>query len=444
MITFLKEVFKKGELRRKVVFTLGMLFVFRLGAAITIPYINADAITSSATSSGIFGIMNMLGGGTLERFSLFSLGVSPYITASIIIELLSMDVIPTLAQWQKEGNTGKKKKDKVTRYLTLVLAAIQGGSLTYAFDKGYGILTTSKPWVYVYVVLVMAAGSMFAMWIGDRITIKGVGNGTSLLIFTGIVANLPNQFITTYDTMVSYKTTYTAVTSILWYALFVVAYLIIMIFVVYTEGAVRKIPIFYATNTKTIMHTKENTHMPIKINSSSVIPVIFASSLMMAPSVIAAFVDSNASDAYWLKIFSTSEMYDMGSWSMPWGLLIYIVLTVVFTFFYANLQIDPQQMAENFQKNGSYIPGVKPGIETERYIRRVLNRVTAIGALALVIIASLPSILTLSGVFGGDNSLVLGGTGMIIVVGVCLELNNQIDGLLAGKSFDEVVASGGH
>ena len=197
MITFLKEVFKKGELRRKVVFTLGMLFVFRLGAAITIPYINADAITSSATSSGIFGIMNMLGGGTLERFSLFSLGVSPYITASIIIELLSMDVIPTLAQWQKEGNTGKKKKDKVTRYLTLVLAAIQGGSLTYAFDKGYGILTTSKPWVYVYVVLVMAAGSMFAMWIGDRITIKGVGNGTSLLIFTGIVANLPNQFITT-------------------------------------------------------------------------------------------------------------------------------------------------------------------------------------------------------------------------------------------------------
>lgn len=256
--------------------------MFRLGAAVTIPYINADAITSSATSSGIFGIMNMLGGGTLERFSLFSLGVSPYITASIIIELLSMDVIPTLAQWQKEGNTGKKKKDKVTRYLTLVLAAIQGGSLTYAFDKGYGILTSSKPWVYVYVVVVMAAGSMFAMWIGDRITIKGVGNGTSLLIFTGIVANLPNQFITTYDTMVSYKTTYSAVTSILWYALFVVAYLAIMIFVVYTEGAVRKIPIFYATNTKTIMHTKENTHMPIKINSSSVIPVIFAASVLAA------------------------------------------------------------------------------------------------------------------------------------------------------------------
>jgi preprotein translocase subunit SecY len=292
LITFLKEVFKKGELRRKVVFTLGMLFVFRLGAAITIPYINADAISQSATSSGIFGIMNMLGGGTLERFSLFSLGVSPYITASIIIELLSMDVIPTLARWQKEGNVGKKKKDKVTRYLTLFLAAIQGGSLTYAFDKGYGILTSSKPWIYVYVVVVMAAGSMFAMWIGDRITIKGVGNGTSLLIFTGIVANLPNQFITTYDTMVSYKTTYTAVTSILWYILFVLAYLAIMIFVVYSEGAVRKIPIFYATNTMTVMHTKEDTHMPIKINSSSVIPVIFAASVLAAPRTIISFMSS--------------------------------------------------------------------------------------------------------------------------------------------------------
>jgi preprotein translocase subunit SecY len=182
--------------------------------------------------------------------------------------------------------------------------------------------------------------------------------------------------------------------------------------------------------------------LPIKINRAGVIPVIFASSIMMAPSVIAAFIDSNSTNAEWLKIFSTSEMYNMGDWSMPWGLIIYVVLTIAFTFFYANLQIDPAQIAENFQKNGSYIPGVKPGIETQRYVFKVLNRVTVIGALALAIIAALPSILTLSGVFQ-DNSLVLGGTGMIIVVGVCLELNNQIDGLLAGKSFEEVVASGG-
>ena len=267
MLNFFKNVFKKGELRRRIIFTLGMLFVFRLGAAITIPSINADAITASAANSGILGIMNMLGGGMLERFSIFSLGISPYITASIIIELLSMDVIPVLAQWQKEGNTGKKKKDRVTRYVTLVLAAIQGGSLTYAFDKMYGILDSSSLLSYAYVVIVMMAGSMLAMWIGDQITQKGVGNGTSLLIFTGIVANLPANFITTFNNLVSFSEgTQTMIFGILWYALFVIVYLAIVIFVVFNEGAVRKIPIMYATNSNPTMRTKDTTHMPIKIN----------------------------------------------------------------------------------------------------------------------------------------------------------------------------------
>ena len=282
---------------------------------------------------------------------------------------------------------------------------------------------------YLYIIIVMLAGTMIVMWLGDQISVKGIGNGISMIIFAGIVCSLPNQFahaFTTYISTTAGSPENLVIAGVFKFILYVLAYIVIIAFVTFVELMARA------------------SFLPIKINSAGVIPVIFASSLMMAPSVIAAFVDNNSTDAAWLKIFSTSEMYDMGSWSMPWGLLIYIVLTVAFTFFYANLQIDPQQMAENFQKNGSYIPGVKPGIETERYIRRVLNRVTAIGALALVIIASLPSILTLSGVFGGDNSLVLGGTGMIIVVGVCLELNNQIDGLLAGKSFDEVVASGGH
>lgn len=426
MITFLKEVFKKGELRRKVVFTLGMLFVFRLGAAITIPYINADAISQSATSSGIFGIMNMLGGGTLERFSLFSLGVSPYITASIIIELLSMDVIPTLARWQKEGNVGKKKKDKVTRYLTLFLAAIQGGSLTYAFDKGYGILTSSKPWIYVYVVVVMAAGSMFAMWIGDRITIKGVGNGTSLLIFTGIVANLPNQFITTYDTMVSYKTTYTAVTSILWYILFVLAYLAIMIFVVYSEGAVRKIPIFYATNTMTVMHTKEDTHIPIKINSSSVIPVIFAASVLAAPRTIISFMSSTK---------TTQMIDDILNYQKPVGFILYVLMIVFFTFFYCNLQIDAKKISEDLKKSGAAIPDIRPGTDTKKYIGTVLNRITVVGALFLTIIAAIPIIVPVVWTATSSNALSLGGTGLIIVAGVALETIRQIRSILTRKEY---------
>ena len=240
MLNFFKNVFKKGELRRRIIFTLGMLFVFRLGAAITIPSINADALTAGATNTGILGIMNMLGGGMLERFSIFSLGVSPYITASIIIELLSMDVIPVLAQWQKEGNTGKKKKDKVTRYVTLILAAVQGGSLTYAYDNMYNILNSSSVWTYAYVIVVMMAGSMLAMWIGDQITQKGIGNGTSLLIFTGIVSSLPANFISTFNSLVAFdKGTQTMVLGILWYVLFVIVYLAIIIFVVFNEGAVR-------------------------------------------------------------------------------------------------------------------------------------------------------------------------------------------------------------
>ena len=314
MLNFFKEVFKKGELRRKVVFTLGILFVFRLGAGIVIPYIDTSAITSAATSSGIFGIMNMLGGGTLEKFSLFSLGVSPYITSSIIIELLSMDVVPALTQWNKEGNTGKKKKDKVTRVLTLALAIIQGGSLTYAFDKGYSILASSSIWTYVYVVVVMAAGSMFTMWLGDQITIKGVGNGTSLLIFTGIVANLPNSFISSFKSMVTFGSTYKTATSLAWYILFVLVYLAIVVFVVFEEGAIRKIPIIYATNTQTVMHTKESTNLPIKINSSSVIPVIFAASVLAAPRTIISFMKST----------STTQMIDnILNYQKPIGFVLY-------------------------------------------------------------------------------------------------------------------------
>ena len=221
MLDFFKQIFKKGELRRRIIFTLGMLFVFRLGAAVTIPGINGDALTAGVSSAGILGIINMLGGGMLERFSIFALGVSPYITASIIIELLSMDVIPVLTEWTKEGNTGKKKKDRVTRYLALVLTGIQGGSLTYAFDKSYGILTSSSIWNYAYVIIIMMAGTSLAMWIGDQITNKGVGNGTSLIIFTGIISSLPTSFITTFNSLVNFdKGTTAGMLGLLSYVLF--------------------------------------------------------------------------------------------------------------------------------------------------------------------------------------------------------------------------------
>lgn len=426
MLNFFKEVFKKGELRRKVVFTLGILFVFRLGAGIVIPYIDTSAITSAATSSGIFGIMNMLGGGTLEKFSLFSLGVSPYITSSIIIELLSMDVVPALTQWNKEGNTGKKKKDKVTRVLTLALAIIQGGSLTYAFDKGYSILASSSIWTYVYVVIVMAAGSMFTMWLGDQITIKGVGNGTSLLIFTGIVANLPNSFISSFKSMVTFGSAYKTATSLAWYILFVIVYLAIVVFVVFEEGAIRKIPIIYATNTQTVMHTKESTNLPIKINSSSVIPVIFAASVLAAPRTIISFMKST----------STTQMIDnILNYQKPIGFVLYIVMIILFTFFYSNLQIDAKKISEDLKKSGGAIPGVRTGDDTKKYIGTVLNRVTVVGSLFLAIIASIPIIAPEIWKMTSNNALSLGGTGLIIVTGVALETVRAIKSMLTRREY---------
>ncbi len=426
MLNFFKEVFKKGELRRKVVFTLGILFVFRLGAGIVIPYIDTSAITSAATSSGIFGIMNMLGGGTLEKFSLFSLGVSPYITSSIIIELLSMDVVPALTQWNKEGNTGKKKKDKVTRVLTLALAIIQGGSLTYAFDKGYSILASSSIWTYVYVVVVMAAGSMFTMWLGDQITIKGVGNGTSLLIFTGIVANLPNSFISSFKSMVTFGSTYKTATSLAWYILFVLVYLAIVVFVVFEEGAIRKIPIIYATNTQTVMHTKESTNLPIKINSSSVIPVIFAASVLAAPRTIISFMKST----------STTQMIDnILNYQKPIGFVLYIIMIILFTFFYSNLQIDAKKISEDLKKSGGAIPGVRTGDDTKKYIGTVLNRVTVVGSLFLAIIASIPIIAPEIWKMTSNNALSLGGTGLIIVTGVALETVRAIKSMLTRREY---------
>ena len=427
MLNFFKNVFKKGELRRRIIFTLGMLFVFRLGAAITIPLINADAIAASAANSGILGIMNMLGGGMLERFSIFSLGISPYITASIIIELLSMDVIPVLAQWQKEGNTGKKKKDRVTRYVTLVLAAIQGGSLTYAFDNMYGILGSSSLWNYAYVVLVMIAGSMLAMWMGDQITQKGVGNGTSLLIFTGIVASLPTNFITTFNNLVSFdKGTQTMILGILWYALFVIVYLAIVIFVVFNEGAVRKIPIMYATNSNPTMRTKDTTHMPIKINSSGVLPVIFAASVLAAPRTVISFMDSNN---------ITRTIDTILNYQEPFGFCLYLLMIVLFAFFYSNLQIDAHKISNDLKKNGGSIPGVRTGLDTEKFISTVLNRVTVVGSIFLVIVAAIPIITPVIWSQTSNAALTLGGTGLIIITGVALETTRQIRTLITRKEY---------
>lgn len=450
------SILKNKEIMNRIFFTIMILFVFRIGAQITVPGVTITGDLSNYLSdNNALALMNLLGGGTLQTFSIFALGVSPYITAQIIIQLLSTDVLPALVELKRQGQYGRKKIDMATRYLTLLLGAVQAYGIIRTMQSGvfgdyiqFTLLDNlgSLEWIgYVYIVVVMMAGSMLVMWLGDQISVKGIGNGISIIIFAGIVSSLPTQLVTAFDRWVAGAWgTGNELGGIFQFLLYVFVYLLIIAFVVFIELAKRKIPVQHAGKSGgQTQSMAKASFLPIKLNPAGVIPVIFASSILMAPSVIVAFIDSDLATGSWLNIFSISQMYLMpGNWYMPWGLLIYIVLILFFTFFYANITINPQQLAENFRKNGSYIPGIRPGNETERYVRKVLNRVTVIGALALTFIAVLPPALTLSGVFGTDTSLALGGTGLIIVVGVCLEVNNQIDGLLAGKSFDEVVAGG--
>ena len=450
----LASILKNKEIMGRIVFTIMILLIFRIGAQIPVPGAtipDTSALNTYLSGNNALSIMNLLGGGTLQSFSIFALGVSPYITAQIIVQLLSTDVLPALTDLKRQGQYGRKKMELATRYLTLLLGAVQAYGIIKTMENSEFVefATGDTAWLsYVYVVIVLLAGSMLVMWLGDQISTKGIGNGISMIIFAGIVSSLPGQMATAFTTWVSQgfatEMDSAAVAGVFKFLLYVLAYLLIIAFVTFVELAKRKIPVQHSGKGggQTASMAKAS-FLPIKINSAGVIPVIFASSILTAPSVIAAFI-GDGKEPEWLGIFNMTTMYKMtDNWSMPWGLIIYLVLTVAFTFFYANLQINPEQMAENFQKNGSYIPGIRPGIETERYVRKVLNRVTVLGAISLCIIAAIPPVLTLTGVFGGNQSLALGGTGMIIVVGVALELNSQIDGLLAGKSFDEVVASGG-
>jgi preprotein translocase subunit SecY len=440
----LAAIAKNKDVVNRIFFTIMILLVFRIGAAITVPGVTLSSdLTNAMNSSNALSLMNLLGGGALQNFSIFALGVSPYITSQIIVELLSMDVLPALSELRKQGETGRHKIEMATRYLTIMLGAVQAyGIIKMMESSKYVTLASTDAMTYTYLVIIMLAGGMLVVWLGDQITVKGVGNGISVIIFAGIVVSLPNQIATAYQkwiTMNQGRDAQYLLTGVLQFVVYLLCFVAIIAFVVFIETSVRKIPVQQAgrgSNAK----MSSASFLPIKLNSGGVIPVIFASSILMAPSVIASFISTNAANASWLKIFSISESYQMPgangtTWPMPWGLLIYLVLIIAFAFFYSEMQINPQQLAENFQKNGSYIPGIRPGNETERYITKVLNRVTFMGAMALAFIAALPVILTLSGVFGTDSSLAFGGTGLIIVVGVAIELNNQIDGLLAGKSY---------
>lgn len=447
-------VFKNKEIVNRIFFTIMMLLILRIGAAITVPGVSTTSDLDEALSgANAIALMDLLGGGALSNFSIFALGVSPYITAQIIIQLLSKDVLPALTELTRQGQYGRKKIEMATRYLTLLLGAVQAYGIIMTMENSEYITINLETnfWTYAYIITILLGGAMLVMWIGDQITVKGLGNGISVVIFAGIVRSLPVQISSAYSMWISNSQGHGAnevIKGSLQFSAYVIALILIVAFVTFIELAKRKIPVQHSGKSggQTASMSRAS-FLPIKLNSAGVIPVIFASSIMLAPSVIASFFTDDLS-ANWLNIFSYSSMtqmpwFDGSTWGMPWGLLIYITLIILFTFFYSSIQISPETLAENFRKNGSYIPGIRPGNETERYVKKVVNRVTCIGALALTFIAALPVVLTLSGIFGSNSSLAIGGTGLIIAVGVSIEIKNQISGLLAGKTFDEVQATAG-
>ena len=422
------DMFKNKDIRNRIFFTLAMLFVFRFGSAITVPGVDVTELIKGMQDNSLFAMINMLGGGGLEQLSIFAMGVGPYITASIIIQLLSMDVIPALTELAKGGATGKKQIDRYTRYLAVVLSFFQASTLVYSFSTQYTtLLVNGSGWASIlYVATLLTAGSMFILWIGDRISMKGIGNGVSMIIAAGIIARLPYQFTTAWQTLVDPSNSSATFNGILTYGLYIVSYLLIIVFVVFMQTAERKIPIQYTSSTVTT-RKKDMTYLPLKINSASVIPVIFASAILAAPLQICKMVWPAAG---WVK---TMETY-MGM-QTPISLVIYVILIFLFTFFYTKLQVDPEKIAENLGKSGTYIPGIRPGTETKEYVNKVLCRITVLGAIGLAFIAVLPHALPLIPGINLPQSMGIGGTGIIIVVGVAMETVKQIEGRLTQKSY---------
>ncbi|MBM6653386.1 preprotein translocase subunit SecY [Faecalitalea cylindroides] len=420
-----KAIFTNKDIRNRILFTLFAFLVYRLGSAITVPDVNTADLVAGIEDNSLFAMINLLGGGGLEQFSIFALGVTPYITASIIIQLLSMDVVPHLSELAKNGATGRKTLDKYTRYLAVVFAFVQSFSLVYGFSQTYttlieGGVTMAK---IMYIATIFTAGSMFLVWIGDQISIKGIGNGISMVIMAGIVGRMPQQFADAWTTLIGAEST---IENGAWlFAGYILVYILIIIFVTLINTAERRIPIQYTSSSIQLSKRSESNYLPLKVNSASVIPVIFASSLMMAPLQIASFFPSND------IIRTMQDWLGLQTW---YSLVIYVLLILFFTFFYTKMQINPEKISENLGKSGAYIPSVRPGTETKNYVNKVLSRITVLGSICLALIAVLPHIMPLIWT-DMPTSMALGGTGMIIVVGVAIETVRQVQGLITQKSY---------
>ncbi|WP_461239996.1 preprotein translocase subunit SecY [Paucilactobacillus sp. N302-9] len=426
MFTTIKNAFKVKDIRKKILFTLFVLIVYRLGAYITVPGINAAAL-QEISSTGLASILNTFSGGGLENYSLFAMGVSPYITAQIVVQLLQMDIVPKFVEWGKQGDVGRRKLNQATRWLTIVLGFIQSIGITAGFNALSTLKLVNNPgWkTYIMIGVILTAGTMMATWMGDMITEKGLGNGVSVLIFAGIIARMPSGIHQLWSDQITGASGSELWMGIGFIALIVVALLIIVAFVTWVQQAERRLQIQYTRRTSA---APESSYLPLKINVAGVIPVIFAGSFVSTPqTILMAFQRSHGAD-HWYQVMT--NIFNMQT--IP-GTSLYILLIVLFTFFYAFVQVNPEKLSENLQKQGSYIPGVWPGKGTQKFISSLLMRLSTVGSLFLGFISLIP--LLASNIWNLSQSIGLGGTSLLIVVQIALDVMRQLNGLMMKREY---------
>ena len=415
MFSNLKQLFTKEnkDLRKRIYFTFFCLGIFSFGSTITVPW-----ASQYMGSLGFLEIFNLMTGGGLRSFSIFALGVTPYITAQIITQILQMDIVPYFKELKEEGYTGKQKINKITRYLGVLFAVIQGFVFTIVYSG------SKDPMVIVKTTLVLTAGTCALLWIGDRITKNGIGNGLSLMIMAGILQSMPNIFTSAFNELVKGEAFGTTVGSLL-FASFVIVYLLVIVGMVWVQLAERRIPIQYANRTNSAYGGHQN-FLPIKINSAGVIPVIFASTLLTIPVTITGFIGKG--QGFVEKYLDNTTLT---------GFILYMALILFFGYFYTFLQMNPEEMAKNLNKAGAYIPGVRPGNDTVEYVSDVLSKLTIVGSIFLMIIAGLP--IVFSKFSGLTSTVTIGGTGLLIVVGVAIETYKQLESSLVSRSHRKAI-----
>lgn len=427
MFKTLKNIWRVDDLRKRILFTLFVLIIFRIGSFVPVPGVNADVFKqSNQAGNELFGLLNTFSGGALSQFSIFALSIFPYITSSIIVQLLSMDVIPKFAEWAKQGEHGKKQLAQITRYGTVILGLIQAFGMSIGFNRMYGIKMIPNATFadYLVIAIVLTAGTSFLMWLGEQITERGIGNGISIIIFAGIAAGIPMHIRATIES--NFIQADQLFLNILKGIVILLILILIVAGVVFIQQGVRKIPVQYA---KRVVGNKmfggQNTHIPLKVNGAGVIPVIFAMSLLQFPVILASFwLDTHG----WAKWVTTNLAYDR-----PLGMVLYVVMIIGFTFFYTFVQMNPNQMADNMKKNGGYVPGIRPGKATEKYLTRVMTRLTMTGAIFLAVISVLP--VFFGALAGLPRTVQIGGTSLLIVVGVALDTMKQIESQLIKRHY---------